>query len=126
LEFVDAACKDNQHERTKGVAVRDVLSDLLKTLEAELRVQGRWAAAPPDHEALNSSQPFAADTLEFDQWLQWILLPRMTLMLEQRLPLPTACAIRAMAEETYGPDDRGGKRITEVLGEIDRLLTAGH
>lgn len=106
--------------------MRDVLADLLKALEAELRGQGRWTADPPDQEALNSSQPFAADTLEFDQWLQWILLPRMTLLLEQRLPLPTACAIQAMAEETYSADDRGGKRITEVLGEIDRLLTAGH
>jgi uncharacterized protein YqcC (DUF446 family) len=104
--------------------VRDKLADLLATLETELRAQGRWEAAPPDDAALHSSQPFAVDTLEFDQWLQWILLPRMNLLLVQQLPLPPRCAMQAMAEEIYGIEDSDGRRIVRLLGAIDDLLTA--
>jgi uncharacterized protein YqcC (DUF446 family) len=104
--------------------VRDELSLLLQTLESELRGQGRWNDHPPSPVALHSTEPFAVDTLDFDQWLQWILLPKMNQLLLRQLPLPSTCAIQPMAEEVYR-DDAGGARITQILGEIDALLTDG-
>jgi uncharacterized protein YqcC (DUF446 family) len=103
--------------------VRDRLSQLLKLLESELRSQGRWEDSPPPAEALHSTEPFAVDTLDFDQWLQWILLPRMHELLCRQLPLPSHCAIRPMAEEVYGPEDTATTRITVIIAEIDALLT---
>jgi uncharacterized protein YqcC (DUF446 family) len=105
--------------------MRDELSILLRRLESELRAQGRWDDCAPPPDALLSKEPFAVDTLDFDQWLQWILLPKMNRLLLQQLPLPANCAIQPMAEEVYGPDDAGGARITRIVGEIDALLTAG-
>ena len=102
--------------------MRDELSLLLSTLESELRGQGRWGDHAPSPLALRSTEPFAADTLDFDQWLQWILLPKMDQLLLQQLPLPSTCAIQPIAEEVYR-DDAGGARITQILGEIDALLT---
>lgn len=104
--------------------MRDELSLLLKSLETELRTQGRWDELPPPPGALLSSEPFAVDTLNFDQWLQWILLPRMNELLRLQLPLPPDCAIRPMAEEVYGDLDPAAARIVLIVGRIDALLTA--
>lgn len=103
--------------------MRDELSQLLTALEAELRAQGRWDEHRPAEAALQSTQPFAFDTLSFDQWLQWILIPRMHELLLLQMPLPSSCAIAPMAEESYGQDDPGGARIVLIIADIDLLLT---
>lgn len=103
--------------------MRDRLKQLLEALETELRTQGRWDAEPPAEKALRSTQPFAVDTLNFDQWLQWILLPRLHELLTRQLPLPGNCAIQPMAEEVYGQENPGTHRITMIIAEIDILLT---
>lgn len=105
--------------------MRDQLSQLLKALETELRSQGRWASDPPSDAALLSTQPFAVDTLSFDQWLQWILLPKLHELLVLQMPLPTSCAIAPMAEEVYGQSDSAANRIILIITDIDLLLT-GH
>ena len=103
--------------------MRDELSLLLQSLERELRAQGRWEETPPPPDALNSTEPFAVDTLDFDQWLQWVMLPRMHQLLLRQLPLPANCAIQPMAEEVYGQNDPACTRIVLIIGEIDALLT---
>lgn len=103
--------------------MRDQLSELLKALEAELRSQGRWDVEPPADAALRSTQPFAVDTLSFDQWLQWILIPRLHELLVLQMPLPASCAIAPMAEEVYEQGDSGAARIILIITDIDLLLT---
>ena len=107
--------------------MRDQLKQLLLALEREMRSQGRWEDQPPDEQALASTQPFAVDTLTFDQWLQWLFLPRLHEMLAMQLPLPSNCAVCPMAEEVYGYDDAGGERLRVIIAEIDVLLSEhGH
>lgn len=103
--------------------MRDRLSELLKALETEMRSQGRWESLAPAASALQSTQPFAVDTLSFDQWLQWILVPRMNELLAMQMPLPANCAIAPMAEEVYDKEDPGGARIILIVADIDLLLT---
>ncbi len=102
--------------------MRDRLRVLLDSLESELRLQGRWDSLSPPEGALRSTEPFAVDTLEFDQWLQWILLPRLNDLLLRQQPLPTSCAIEPMAEECYGPDDPTTTSIVSMIAQIDALL----
>ncbi|MGB5198611.1 MAG: YqcC family protein [Sedimenticolaceae bacterium] len=102
--------------------MRDRLRVLLNSLESELRLQGRWDSLSPPEAALRSTQPFAVDTLEFDQWLQWILLPKLHDLLLRQQPLPASCAIEPMAEECYGPDDPTTTRIVSIIAQIDALL----
>ena len=103
--------------------MRDRLGELLRALETELRAQGRWERQTPPAEALASTQPFAVDTLSFDQWLQWILLPRMSELLVLQLPLPANSAIAPMAEEVYESGDPGATRIIMIIADIDLLLS---
>lgn len=59
------------------------VAEQLLLIERELRVLGWWSESPPSAQALASREPFCVDTLEFQQWLQWIFLPRMKVILEQ-------------------------------------------
>ena len=122
LDFALAACKDNLNNGSDGVSVRERLGELLRALETELRAQGRWEKRTPPAEALASTQPFAFDTLNFDQWLQWVLLPRMNELLVLQLPLPAKSSIAAMAEEVYDAADPGAIRIIAIIADIDLLL----
>ena len=66
-----------------------LLAEQLLLIERELRLQNWWSEQPPMSEALASQQPFCVDTLAFEQWLQWIFLPRMKQLLESAAALPT-------------------------------------
>lgn len=79
----------------------------------------------PSAEALASVEPFAVDTLDFEQWLQWIFLPRMKAILEQDLPLPNASGIQEMAEMVFAARNVQGKdrQLQVLLKEFDQLIS---
>lgn len=98
------------------------LRSLLMDLECQLRMLGCWDDEPPAVEALASEQPFAIDTLEFYQWLQWIFLPRMHQLLDQQLPLPCRCQITVIAEEWVKLRTLDASDLLACLHAIDQLL----
>jgi uncharacterized protein YqcC (DUF446 family) len=105
------------------VPVTEELRSVLALLEQELRRMGLWEAVPPPLAALSSVLPFCVDTLEFTQWLQWILLPRLHAVLDAGAALPARCGIAPMAEEALRglePDPDG---LVELLRQLDRLLS---
>lgn len=100
-----------------------LIADQLLLIERELRVQGWWAEQAPSAEALSSVEPFSVDTLDFEQWLQWIFLPRMKMILEQNLPLPNASGIMEMAEMVYAQRPGQGRELQLLLAQFDQLIT---
>ena len=56
---------------------RSEIAAQLIDLEAGLRQLDLWSDEPPTAEALESEQPFAMDSLEFEEWLQFIFLRRI-------------------------------------------------
>lgn len=99
------------------------VADQLLLIERELRQLGWWQSEAPSAEALASQTPFCVDTLAFEQWLQWILLPRMKMLLESDSPLPAVSGIKAMAEMAYREQPVKVRGLLDVLGEFDRVLT---
>ncbi|NWA04612.1 YqcC family protein [Pseudomonas gingeri] len=100
-----------------------LIADQLLLIERELRVQGWWDEVSPGEEALSSVEPFSVDTLEFEQWLQWIFLPKMKVILEQDLPLPNASGILAMAEMVYAQRPGQGRALQALLAQFDQLIS---
>lgn len=100
------------------------VADQLLLIERELRVLGWWSATSPSVHALSSQQPFCVDTLELHQWLQWIFLPRMKVLVESGQPLPAASGIREMAEVVYAERLAEVRTLLTVLADFDRLITA--
>lgn len=101
----------------------NALAEHLLLIERELRVLGWWQEQAPSAEALASQEPFCVDTLTFEQWLQWIFLPRMKQLLEAGAALPSVSGIQPMAEMVYREQSGLARRLLELLGEFDRLLT---
>jgi uncharacterized protein YqcC (DUF446 family) len=91
------------------------VGSLLIDIECELRRAGFWSSELPSPEALASVEPFCVDTLDFHQWLQFVLIPRMRELIETRAPLPSACNITAMAEEVWASDNSTQAIITSLL-----------
>lgn len=96
----------------------------LNALASELMRQNLWTTTPPSQQQLASCEPFCVDTLPFEQWLQWMFIPKMSEILNtpQFNGLPNRSDIYSIAEylfEKY-PQDTG--KTTSIIKEIDRLL----
>jgi Uncharacterized protein conserved in bacteria len=94
------------------------IADHLLLIERELQVQGWWDDEPPSDEALASTVPFAVDTLSFEQWLQWIFLPRMKIIIELGHPLPNASSILVMAGNRVHQSSGAKSRAAPTVGSI--------
>src|SRR3569623_1964125 len=103
------------------------ISEELLALEAELRRLHLWDSDAPTVTALASIHPYSSDTLSFPQWLHWILLPRIQLIVAQGGPYPLQSGIHAYAGEganRHCPDGlellRLGKRFDELIEQRRR------
>ena len=67
---------------------RSAIAAQLIDLEAALRQLDLWSDTPPSQEAMSSEQPFAMDSLEFEEWLQFIFLPTLYEVLASGGALP--------------------------------------
>ena len=94
--------------------VRQILEDI----EQVMRDEKLWHATPPEAEAFESKEPFSVDTLSAEQWLQWVLVPRMYALLEAQAPMPTRFAITPYFEVAM-PE---ALRLLTQLQRLDDLL----
>ena len=81
-----------------------------------------WSSQRPELEAMASQVPFCADTLAYEQWLQWVFLPRMQQILEHSSPLPARCGLRPMGEQSLQHLGRRRVDLLVVLEQIDYLV----
>ncbi|WP_101760205.1 YqcC family protein [Oceanicoccus sp. KOV_DT_Chl] len=100
------------------------VASLLMDIELLLRNSGQWQKDSPSAKALASVEPFCIDTLTFVQWLQFIFLPKMRLLLEQQQTLPVRCAIAPMAAEYFNKININADELLSVLESLDQLLSA--
>lgn len=113
-----------------GVASSDSVvqqtAQLLQDLEASLKARSLWDSSWPSVDKLQSTIPFASDTLEFYQWLQFIMIPTLQQRIDQRQPLPNKIAVHPMAIEVWRGQLREHKEIILVLKALDQLLDGHH
>lgn len=92
--------------------------EILEDIEQAMRNDKLWHATPPEPEAFESKEPFSVDTMSADQWLQWVLIPRMYALLAAEAPLPTRFAITPYFEEAM-PE---AALLLNQLQRLDDLL----
>ncbi|MCC5852155.1 MAG: YqcC family protein [Alkalimonas sp.] len=91
----------------------------LTEIKTELIALELWSSLPPSPEALASTAPFCCDTLPFEQWLQFVLLPRMQALLDGGHPLPTKVSILPMAEVAFADYSQDMRLLMYWLGRFD-------
>jgi uncharacterized protein YqcC (DUF446 family) len=97
------------------------MQQALGELERELQMLDLWSAREASAVELASDQPFCVDTMAFEQWLQWVFLPRMQALAERDLPMPGVCQISPMAEQSLQHLGRRQGSLLTILSRIDRL-----
>ncbi|MDO6424557.1 YqcC family protein [Saccharophagus degradans] len=100
------------------------LLSLLMDLEMHLRSASLWQTHSPSQAALASTQPFCVDTLEFQQWLQFVFIPRLRVLAETGQPLPLQCNVAPMVNDGdvfTGVNARA--EIVQTLEQIDALIS---
>ena len=101
---------------------RQLIGALMNELEQALRVQKLWQSESPSEQALASTEPFAIDTLNFTQWLQFIFIEKISVLLQLNLPLPTAMAIAPMATEYFKSQSINSAEIVALITRIDLTI----
>lgn len=94
--------------------VRQILQDI----EQVMRDLKLWHAMPPEPAAFDSAEPFSVDTMNAEQWLQWVLIPRLYALLAAETALPTRFAITPYFEMAM-PE---ASRLLAQLQRLDDLL----
>lgn len=96
------------------------LAELLHQLEAQLKTHGLWQQTMPSPQALQSAQPFAIDTLQPHEWLQWIFIARMQTLIESNQPLPSGFAVEPYFAEVWKQEPQFSDLLM-TLQNIDEL-----
>lgn len=98
---------------------RTAIAVLLFKLESEMRQLQLWQNQSPSKQALASTQPFALDTLEFHQWLQFVFIKKISQSLDSGGALPQRCDIAPYAEEYFRGTDMPVEALLACLRQID-------
>ena len=119
---------DSRHLRSIGYnpVMHDIpnrIADVLLEIESILRTYGLWDSRQPAVNELSSTEPFCLDTLRFEQWLQWIFLPRMKQIIEHGKPLPRKSGIHVYAEEYFQKKNPPGSHLLRHIKRFDDLIT---
>lgn len=101
--------------------VNQVQQHLLE-IEQAMKSAGLWQAMPPEAAAFNSTEPFSVDTMQAEQWLQWVFLPRMQALLAQQGALPTRFALTPYFEMAFTGQPDVPHGLLAALQRLDDLL----
>ena len=93
----------------------------LTAIEAELQRLGRWSAEPPTPEQLTNMGPFGMQTMAFEQWLQWVLVPRVQEIITTKGAFPTSSQVSVFATREYDGDPDAA-HLVDLLRYFDDLF----
>lgn len=102
---------------------RQQLRRQLLAIEAEMKRLDAWRSLPPAAAAFDNDTPFHADSMDFDNWLQWVLIARLHALLDATSPLPASCAVAPMAEHLWQQDAAKRRQLQALLAELDALFS---
>ncbi|RUO44365.1 hypothetical protein CWE15_04105 [Aliidiomarina taiwanensis] len=102
------------------MAVKETMQ-LLTQLREQLQALDLWEGTPPSPELLKSTEPFAVDTLEFHQWLQFIMIPEFEHRIHNNIALPKGFAVSPMAEESWRGKWGERRALILTLRALDEL-----
>lgn len=103
----------------------NAIVEQLNKLEQELKDLNLWGgdALRPSDKDLSSTSPFCLDTIEFHQWLEYVLIARLRAMIEADMALPQAMMVYTYAQEKYRGQWSNYRNLIGILQELDKLVT---
>lgn len=102
-------------------ANRDNVKELLDEIEAELKKLNLWGGENnrPYDECFLSIIPFFMDKMDFHQWLEYVLLPKMREILDSGFDLPGNLLVHTYAQEYYRHKLDAHAHLVRLLRALD-------
>lgn len=99
-----------------------LLGNSLDALVDSMREEGIWPQEMPSAKAMQSTEPFAIDSMPFESWLAFIFVPKMKAIVRTELPIPLM-SISPAAETLLSQD---AHKTLSVLRELDAIVKSIH
>ncbi len=90
-------------------------------IEAELKRLNRWSVEPLPPEKFENMGAFGSNTMAFEQWLQFILIPRIYAIVEEKGDFPKDSMLASYAIRVFDGDPEAGQ-LHDLLYELDKLI----
>ncbi|WP_076408144.1 YqcC family protein [Shewanella sp. UCD-KL12] len=100
----------------------EATSHMLYKIENELKNHALWSDQAPSIEAMADTSPFSVETMPFENWVQFIFLPKMRSLINAKRELPSSIAIAPMASHLWNHKAELQTLIT-VFEELDKFLS---
>lgn len=97
-------------------------------IETEMKKVGMWQQEPLPPEKLDTRAAFGQDKLSFEQWLQFIFIPRVREIITAKgnWPPGSQVSVQAFREwQQWGSEDRYN-RLLDLLREFDAMFPRIH
>ncbi|MCX8712777.1 1,6-anhydro-N-acetylmuramyl-L-alanine amidase AmpD [Gilliamella sp. B3464] len=94
----------------------------LELIKLELQNIRLWQTTPPPTAAFLSQEPFAIDTMQSHEWLQWIFIPRILALIDAKTKIPTF-ALHPYFEEALKEHPENTVQLLYLIKQLDKLST---
>jgi len=95
----------------------------LAAITAQMQEKALWQDTPPSEEKLASKLPFCVDTLTFSQWLQWVMFPKLFVIIETKAALPNKSNMAVMAEQAFKAESADTKQLLVLIKQLDKQIS---
>ena len=97
-----------------------LLASKAAAIENELRRLKRWQDLPLPPEKFEDMGAFGSNTMTFEQWMQFVLLPRIEHIVRNKEELPTDSMLSTYALRQFD-GDADASNLIALLNDIDEL-----
>jgi uncharacterized protein YqcC (DUF446 family) len=108
------------HQIMPRGALEVQIDTLLANLEDAMKGALLWTPRSPSAWAMQSTSPFACDRMPLEQWLQFIFIPKIRLLIVQGAPLPNKISLHPMGQEMF---NEKALEVLVILLKIDQCLS---
>jgi len=98
-------------------------NSLCEAIESELKRLNRWSAPLPG-EAFNNMGAFGSNTMAFEQWIQFILIPRLREIIKSQEAFPSGSSLGTYAMRVFDGDPQT-QQLHSLLYQLDNLVATG-
>ena len=107
---------------SKDMNKKEKIKRLLEQLENNLKISELWSTEEISEEKFSSKLPFCADTMSYPEWLQFVFIKKMQMLVEEDGDLPSASGLFPMAQVYFGCDIFRYRELAGILLKLDRTL----
>lgn len=97
------------------------LSEAARQLENELKQINRWSETPLAPEKLENMGAFGSNTMSFEEWIQFVLIPRIDQIVRDQDSFPAGSDLGTYAVRNFDGDPDTGN-IEKTLIVIDHII----